>query len=377
MIGKGLRWPGTILLFLIVALSFAPTLIPPFLDRIYYAGPVSDHFDGHRFFNPGSHDPPRLDPRRILNRWLNAERPAWPDHVSVQPSVPPRSVAGEEMRVTWIGHSSVLVQVAGLNMLTDPIWSERASPFSFMGPKRVREPGVRFEDLPHIDLVLVSHNHYDHLDLPTLKRLQERDRPLIVTGLGNDTILRGAGIESVALDWSDRIWRYQGHWDRQSPPVLECAPRGCPSIVEVRALRSWHWSSRWGTDRNRALWSAFAVRTPQGNIFFGGDTGWGDGAWVTEAARAGPYRLAIIPIGAWLPRDIMQASHIGPDEALRVFRGLNPVMALGVHWGTFQLAFEGIDDPPRTLAALAQRQGLAPGRFVTTEAGRPFSVPAR
>ena len=146
---------------------------------------------------------------------------------------------------------------------------------------------------------------------------------------------------------------------------------------EVVVLRNQHWGSRWGTDRNRALWSAFGVRTAQGNIFFGGDTGWGDGSWVTEAARAGPYRLAIIPIGAYLPRDIMQPSHIGPEEALRIFRALDPVMALAVHWGTFQLAFEGIDEPPRTLAALMREQNVPPGRFVATEAGRSFSVPAR
>jgi L-ascorbate metabolism protein UlaG (beta-lactamase superfamily) len=357
MIRRALGWLGTILLFALVALSFAPTLVPPFLDRIYYGGPVSDHFDGHRFFNPGSHDPPRMDPRRILNRWLSSDRPAWPDNVPVRPTVPPRSVAGEEMRVTWIGHSTVLVQVAGLNILTDPIWSARASPFSFMGPKRVRAPGVRFEDLPHIDLVLVSHNHYDHMDLPTLRLLWARDRPLIVTSLGNDTILRGAGVEAVARDWGGHV------------PL--------PGGGEVVVLRNQHWGSRWGTDRNRALWSAFAVRTAHGNIFFGGDTGWGDGSWVMEAARAGPYRLAIIPIGAYLPRDIMQASHVGPDEALRIFHGLNPVMALAVHWGTFQLAFEGIDAPSTALRELEQREGLAPGRFLATEVGRPFSVPAR
>lgn len=357
MIRTGLRWLGTILLFLLVALSFAPTLVPPFLDRIYYSGPVSDHFDGRRFFNPGARDPPRLDSGRILNRWLSSERPAWPDSVPVQTNVPPRTVVGDEMRVTWIGHSTVLVQVAGLTLLTDPIWSERASPFSFMGPRRVRAPGIRFENLPHIDLVLVSHNHYDHLDLPTLRRLWERDRPLIVTSLGNDTLLRGAGIDSVARDWGGRV-----------------SVRGGAEVV---VLRNHHWSSRWGTDRNRALWSAFAVRTPHGAIFFGGDTGWGDGSWVAAAARAGPYRLAIIPIGAYLPRDIMQNSHVGPEEALRIFRALDPVMALGVHWGTFQLAFERIDDPPRTLAALMQRQGLPPGRFVTTEAGQAFSVPER
>jgi L-ascorbate metabolism protein UlaG (beta-lactamase superfamily) len=355
MILRALRWFGTALLFLLVALSFAPTLVPPFLDRIYYSGPVSDHFDGERFFNPGMREPPRLDPRRLFNRWLNTERPAWPGQVPVQPSTPPRSVTGEQMRVTWIGHSTVLVQVAGLNILTDPIWSERASPFSFMGPKRVRAPGVRFDDLPHIDLVLVSHNHYDHLDLPTLKRLWERDRPLIVTSLGNDTILRSEGIESVARDWGGRV-----------------SVRGGSEVV---VLRNHHWGSRWGSDRNRALWTAFSIRTPQGNIFFGGDTGWGDGSWVAEAARAGPYRLAIIPIGAYLPRDIMQNSHVGPDEALRIFRALNPNMALAVHWGTFQLAFETIDGPPNLLRDLERRQGLPPGRFVATEAGRPFMVP--
>jgi L-ascorbate metabolism protein UlaG (beta-lactamase superfamily) len=352
-----LKWLGTVLLFMLVGLSFAPTLVPPFLDRIYYDGPVSDHFDGHRFFNPGSNDPPRLDPRRILNRWLTAERPAWPESVPVRPTMPRRTVSGEEMRVTWIGHSTVLVQVAGLNILTDPIWSERASPFSFMGPKRVRAPGVRFEDLPHIDLVLVSHNHYDHLDLPTLQRLWERDRPLIVTSLGNDAILRGAGIETIAGDWGSRV------------PL--------PGGGEVVILRNHHWGSRWGNDRNRALWSAFAIRTAQGNIFFGGDTGWGDGAWVAEAARAGPYRLAIIPIGAFLPRDIMQNSHVGPDEALGIFRALNPNMALAVHWGTFQLAFEAIDAPPEMLRDLERRQNLPPDRFLATEVGRSFTVPAR
>src|SRR4051794_29490359 len=196
-----LRRLGALLLFLLTALCFAPTLVPPFLDRVYYEGPVSDHFDGSHFFNPDSRAPQRVDARRFLNRWTSGERAAWPDLVPVRPTVPPARVEGRGMLVTWIGHSTVLVQTAGLNILTDPIWSERASPFSFIGPRRVRAPGVRFEDLPRIDLVLVSHNHYDHLDLPTLRRLWDRARPLIVTSLGNDAILRGAGIESRAFDW--------------------------------------------------------------------------------------------------------------------------------------------------------------------------------
>jgi len=368
MIRPLLKWLGTIVLFVLVALSFAPTLVPPFLDRIYYAGPVSDHFDGHRFFNPGMREPPRLDPSRFLNRWLRGERGHWPESAPVTPTVPPPAVAGAEMRVTWVGHSTVLVQVNSINILTDPIWSDNASPFSFIGIRRVRAPGIRFEDLPRIDLVVVSHNHYDHMDLPTLKRLWERDRPTIVTSLGNDAILRGEGIESVARDWGGRVSVYS----RECGPAVRCVPS-----AQVFVLRNHHWSSRWGTDRNRALWSAFSIRTPQGNIFFAGDTGWGDGSWLREAARAGPYRLAIIPIGAYLPRDVMQNSHVDPQEALAMYRVLAPRMALAVHWGTFRLSFEAMDQPAGELRALAARQGLPQGRFITPVPGQSFSVPAR
>ena len=143
----------------------------------------------------------------------------------------------------------------------------------------------------------------------------------------------------------------------------------------TRIERNHHWSSRWGTDRNRALWSAFTVRLPGGNIFFAGDTGWGDGSWAREAARHGPFRLAILPIGAYEPRDFMQTNHVNPEEAVRIFETLEPRMALGMHWGTFQLTFEPIDDPPRRLAKALDARGIARDRFVTTEVGRSFRVP--
>jgi L-ascorbate metabolism protein UlaG (beta-lactamase superfamily) len=348
---------GTALLFLAVALCFAPSFVPPLLDRIYYRGPASGHYDGRRFFNPEdrARPPPAVSPARFFNRWATGEgRARWPERVAVAPTVPSRRVEGREMRVTWIGHSTVLVQTQGLNILTDPIWSERASPFAFIGPKRVRSPGVRFEDLPRIDLVLVSHNHYDHMDLPTLKRLWDRDRPVLVTPLGNDTILGRAGIKARALDWG-----------------------GATRIgsAEVVAERVHHWSSRWGTDRNRALWSGFTLRLAGGNVFFAGDTGWGGGAWAAEAARHGPFRLAILPVGAYAPRDVMQSNHMNPEESVAVFEQLRPAMALGVHWGTFQLTFEAIDDPPRRLAAALKAKGIAANRFVTTEAGQTFEVP--
>jgi L-ascorbate metabolism protein UlaG (beta-lactamase superfamily) len=145
--------------------------------------------------------------------------------------------------------------------------------------------------------------------------------------------------------------------------------------IAVTIERNHHWSSRWGTDRDRALWSAFTVETPTGNVFFAGDTGYGDGSWAAEAARRGPFRLAILPVGAYEPRDVMQANHMNPEEAVRVFEALKPRRALGIHWGTFQLTFEGIDDPPRRLAAARQARGIDAGRFFVTEVGRTFSVP--
>jgi L-ascorbate metabolism protein UlaG (beta-lactamase superfamily) len=373
-----LRRLGTILLFLAVALCFAPSLIPPFLDRIYYRGPESGHFDGERFFNPGKAPQarPHGGPARFLNRFIGSgERAEWPESVPVEPGYPPREATAcppmkgaivenwsrcvervdpNAMWATWIGHATVLVQAGGLNILTDPVWSDVVSPLPPLGPKRVRAPGIRFEDLPKIDLVLISHNHYDHLDLPTLKRLWERDRPAIVTGLGNDKILKDAGIRASAYDWGEGLMLRDD--------------------ALVRVIRNHHWSSRWGTDRNRALWSAFAVETSAGQVFFAGDTGWGDGSWVEEAARLGPYRLAIIPIGAYEPRDAMKTNHVNPDEAVAIFERLRPRRALGIHWGTFQLTFEGMDDPPRRLAELRKARGIPARAFVATEVGRSFRV---
>ena len=352
-----LRRLGTLLLFMLAALCFAPTLVPPFLDRIYYRGPPSDHFDGEHFFNPEDRVAPPLAPRAgFVGRWLaGTGQAAWPDRVAVRPTRPPARVAGKRMLVTWIGHSTVLVQSAGLNILTDPIWSERASPFSFAGPRRVRAPGIRFDDLPKIDLVLLSHDHYDHMDLATLKQLWDRDRPQIVTSLGNDSILKGRGIASRAADWGQVVH----------------VPGGPDVVVE----RVHHWGSRWGVDRNRALWSGFTVRLAGGNIFFAGDTGWAGGGWADAAAKHGPFRLAILPIGAYLPTDVMQPNHMNPDESLAAFQRLNPGMAIGVHWGTFRLTFEDIGDPPRRLAAALKTKGIAPNRFLTTEVGQSIEVP--
>jgi L-ascorbate metabolism protein UlaG (beta-lactamase superfamily) len=280
-----MRWVkrvGAGLLWLVVLLCLAIAIVPEFLDARYYRGPVSDHFDGERFINPDGADDALAPPggTGTLLRYVTARdnRPIWPDRVAVSPAKPPARVDGDRMLATWVGHATVLVQTQGLNVLTDPVWSKSAGPFG-IGPTRVAEPGIRFADLPKIDLILVSHDHYDHMDLATLKQLWDRDRPLIVTSLGNDSVIGQTGVPAHALDWGGQIAVRPG--------------------VSVVVNRSHHWDSRWFADRNRALWSGFVVRLPGGNLFFAGDTGAGDFKWADQAASYGPIRLALIPIGAF------------------------------------------------------------------------------
>ncbi|MBC7987575.1 MAG: MBL fold metallo-hydrolase [Sphingomonadaceae bacterium] len=370
-ITKLARWAGHALIFLLILILLLPTLVPPFLDRIYYRGPASGHFDGARFVNPDEGmnewggDPIRTtgDARGrgrtgyLVRAIMGDDRPPWPTYVPVTPAVPEPRVAGDRMVVTWVGHSTVLVQTQGLNILTDPIWSDHATPFPPLGPRRVAAPGVRFEDLPPIDLVLVSHNHYDHLDLPTLRLLWERDSPLIVTSLGNDAVIAQAGAEAAARDWGGRVAVKPG--------------------VDVIVTRNHHWGSRWFVDRNRALWSSFVVRTPGGNIFFAGDTGPGDMRWPAEAARHGPIRLALIPIGAFRfePGQMWSGTHIGPHHAARVFEQLGAAHALAIHWRTFRLSWEEIDTPARMLREVLEARDIPADRFRAVPQGTSWEVP--
>jgi L-ascorbate metabolism protein UlaG (beta-lactamase superfamily) len=191
--------------------------------------------------------------------------------VPITPSRPPARVDGNAMLVTWIGHSTVLIQTQGLNILTDPVWAERASPINFLGVKRVREPGVALADLPRLDLVLLSHDHYDHLDTDTLGKLWRRDHPWIITGLGNDLLLKRYHVHAVARDWGQRFTLRPG--------------------VDVILDRAHHWSEHGIGDHDRTLWTGFTITLPGGNLYFAGDTGPGDMRWAIEAARAGPVRL--------------------------------------------------------------------------------------
>ena len=351
---------GTALLWVVIVLCLLITIVPRFLDARYYSGPPGGHFDGQRFFNPDGEQDDLAgtggNRGSFLLRYLTRSdgRPAWPDHVPVHAIAPPARVDGQAMTATWVGHATVLVQTQGLSILTDPVWSRTSGPLGF-GPARVAEPGIAFEKLPKIDVVLVSHNHYDHLDLETLRRLWKRDHPLIVTSLGNDSVIAQAGVPSHALDWGGRI--------------------SVKPNVEVVVTRNHHWGSRWFTDRNRALWSSFVVRLPGGNVFFAGDTGPGDLTWADSAASYGPVRLALIPIGAFrfVPGQMVSGSHIGPIDAAEVYRRLGASTGIGIHWGTFHLSAEAYDTPPRLLAAVNRVAGLR--GFGTVALGKPSVIP--
>ncbi len=321
----------------------------------YYDGPVSDHFDGVRFVDPGGVAPKGFGD---LARWLTAggraEWPAWAP--SPHADRPPARVDGVAWRISFVGHASLLIQTAGKNILLDPVWSERVSPVSFAGPRRVNDPGIAFEHLPPIDAVLVSHCHYDHLDLATLSRLAAAHRPRVITPLGNDTIIRGhdAAIGAEAFDWGDRV--------ELGGVAVTLAP-----------MR--HWSARQLFDRNKALWAAFIIETPAGRIYHVGDSGYGDGShFRAAAARHGPFHLAILPIGAYEPRWFMADQHMNPEEAVRAFADCGAELALAHHHGTFQLTNEAMDAPVEALAAARQAAGLTPERFRVLKPGEVWEV---
>ena len=310
----------------------------------YYSGPVTDHFDGVQFYNPIGTEPRGLG--RFFSLYVTERWETWPARVQDVTTVKPSTEVAGGTRVTFVGHASWLIQTAGLNILVDPVWAERASPFSFAGPKRIRAPGIAFHDLPRIDVVIVTHNHYDHLDIETLGRLWQRNRPRLVTPLGNDAIMRETmpGLVATTLDW------------RESVPL--------DGGVRVHAEPTQHWSARGLRDRRHALWASFVIETPSHKIYAIGDTGFGDGATFREIAGRHPgIALALIPIGAYEPRWFMRDQHMNPAEAVEAFRLSGASAALGHHWGTFPLTAEAHDAPPRELARALGAAGIAAERF--------------
>lgn len=324
-------------------------------ENRYYSGPVSDHFDGLRFFNPG-HPSTDRSLAQLLRWRLGGGKARWPRRVPQPETARPRPRV-DGLTVTMIGHASVLIQAAGRNLLIDPVWSDRASPLRRAGPRRFTAPGIAWADLPPIDAVLVTHNHYDHLALDTLRRLQAEHRPRFVVPLGNDAIIAPAvqGAEVVTGDWGDVVELGDGYSAALTPAN--------------------HWSSRRLNDRRMALWCGYVIRTRAGVVYNVGDTGFGDGHVFADVRRNhGPLDVALIPIGAYAPRWFMHDQHVDPDEAVRIMLACGAERALGVHWGTFRLTDEDRLDPVQALAAALKEHGVESERFAAFEPGQVWEA---
>jgi len=272
-------------------------------------------------------------------RWkLRSRRePSEPFIADVEQSKPPASVEGNELRVALINHSTALLQQAGSHILTDPIWAERASPLTSIGPRRHRKPGVRWEDLPRIDTVLLSHNHYDHLDLATLRRLADRGKSQFVVPAGVGRLLRSQSIGKVhELDWGESLTLGQTTLDQ----------------ITIHSVPAVHFSARGIFDRNRTLWCGYVIEAAGRMVYFAGDTAFGEHfAQIRE--RFGAPRLALLPIGAYEPRWVMSPIHMGPEDAVRAHQILGAETSIAIHHGTFQLTDEGLDTPKKRLRECA------------------------
>lgn len=290
---------------------------------------ISDHYDGKIFFNPGDSEVPK-GIFSVIKWKLTSSSADWPDKIDPPYPLATPLASSEKLIVTFVNHASFLIQVDGLNILTDPIWSKRASPFSFAGPKRVHPPGIAFEKLPKIDVVLISHNHYDHMDSETIKMLEEKFSPKFIVPLANIKKMQSFGAKNIVeLDW----------WDS-----LQINPDFKITLAPAR-----HWSGRSLADRREALWGSFYIDSKKEKIYFAGDTGYGP-HFVEIRKRLGAPTLSFLPIGAYEPRWFMKPMHMNPEEAVLAHLDLESKLSVGMHFGVFQLADEAIDTPEKDLS---------------------------
>ncbi|WP_421773445.1 MBL fold metallo-hydrolase [Gracilimonas sp.] len=319
-----------------------------------YEGPKSDHFNGTTFENPG--DVPSKDFFDVMKWYFQRDQGEWtvvPEE-EITFSERPDDAVTSGMKITYVNHSTFLIQTAGVNILTDPVWSERVSPMSFAGPKRFRPPGVRFEDLPPIDLIIISHNHYDHLDINTLKKLNEQFESRVIVPLGVDVYLNQEGIENtLPLDWEEK------------QPI--------DSDITVHSVQAQHFSARGLFDRDKTLWSGYVIDTPVGSVYFAGDTGYGD--FFKQIGEQHPdIKVGLIPIGAYKPRWFMKPMHVNPAEAIQIHKDVGAEISFGMHFGTFPLADDGMKDPENDFTQAMQQPENTGVNFKLLTEGDTFEV---
>jgi L-ascorbate metabolism protein UlaG (beta-lactamase superfamily) len=322
-----------------------------FYSFMLMAGPNNNH-DGSRFYNPweGGND---LKSFFAVLKWkLTTESAEWPENVTNK-DYPLTSLSpGEKVTATFINHATFLLRFPGLHVLTDPVYSERTSPYRFLGPKRVRAPGIPLESLPPIDVVIISHNHYDHLDIETIQLLEEKHHPLFLVPLGDDRLLKSYGIQNIrAMDWWDEV-----------------------RVKDVRFIfaPAQHWSARSLWDKNESLWGSYMIDSGAIKVYHAGDTGLGP-HFKDIKSRLGAPDLALLPIGAYKPRWFMKTYHLDPEEAIRAHQLLGATRSIGMHFGTFQLTDEGFDEPVNDLLLHRQKAGLKESDFFVIDQGQTVS----
>ena len=339
-----------ILFFLSVLIVFllAVNILGAVLSGPRYSGPLSDHFNGLRFVNT---DGARAKGPLEVFKWLiTRKRSPWKNDQNIPFGPKPDMHVHEGVKITIINHSTFLIQLNGLNILTDPIWSERASPFSFIGPKRMRRPGIDLKDLPPIDVILLSHNHYDHLDLPTLKKILTTHQPKIFTPLGVKIFLEKKGIVVAQdMDW----------WDEHE----------LSKQLKIICIPAQHFSGRGTSDRDGTLWCGYLIMRPEGNIYFAGDTGYSNRIFKDVGDRFAPIRVSLLPVGAYKPEWFMSPIHCSPEDAVQLHLDLKSQISIAAHYGTFPLADEEQYEPLRDLKTACVKKQVPSDDFIALHEG--------
>jgi L-ascorbate metabolism protein UlaG (beta-lactamase superfamily) len=335
-------------LFIIILIPVIIIAAGAYFSAPVYKGPVSDHFDGKKFINPGGI--PMKGLPDVLKWMMERKKGEWKEDKTEAYGNRPLQWEKESIRITFVNHSTFLIQVDGMNILTDPVWSTRTSPFSWAGPKRMRLPGIKLEDLPRIHTVLLSHNHYDHLDLPTMRTVFGAHHPKIVTPLGVKAFLDSESISgSTELDWWDEI--------------------KLNDSISVLCVPAQHFSARGMFDRNATLWCGYVLKTSKGNIYFAGDTGYNDKTFKEIGEKAGAMKVSLLPIGAYKPEWFMSPVHVSPEGAVKIHLDVKSGTSIGTHFGTFSLGDEGREDPANDLKAALSKYNLNENQFVTLKEG--------